>query len=100
MRPVVFAATLASVVLCAGGVFAETAPATADGAPAAAAAKPRKDPNDPDRMICKTERPTGSRLGGEKTCMTKAQWDDFARETQAELDRTTISHGGTATPGK
>ncbi len=100
MRPVVLAAAVASVVLFFGGaVFAETAPTTADGA-AAAPAKPKKDPNDPNRMICKTERPTGSRLGGEKTCMTKAHWDDFARETQTELDRITISHGGTATPGK
>jgi hypothetical protein len=27
------------------------------------------------KMICKTEVPTGSRLGGHRVCMTKRDWD-------------------------
>ncbi|MHB8529438.1 MAG: hypothetical protein ACYC8V_08000, partial [Caulobacteraceae bacterium] len=41
--------------------------------------------NDPDKLICKHVQSDdeshmgGSRLGGEKSCLTRAQWDDRAR---------------------
>ncbi len=37
----------------------------------------------PDEVVCKREESTGSLLGGKKTCMTKAQWDDQARDAHA-----------------
>ena len=97
MRSAVFAATIASVVLFAsGGVMADTAQLTADGAVAAPAAKPKKNPNDPNQMICKIIVPTGSRLGGEKTCMTRAQWEANARANEMDIEQQTISKGSTS----
>jgi hypothetical protein len=32
------------------------------------------------RMICKTETPVGSRLGGHRVCMTKADWDKQSQD--------------------
>lgn len=62
---------------------AAPAAATAPAAPAAptapatsvASAKPGKDPN---RVICKTEEVTGSRLGSNKVCLTAAGWRERA----------------------
>jgi hypothetical protein len=34
------------------------------------------------KMICKTETPTGSRLGGHTVCMTKAERDKQSRAAQ------------------
>lgn len=44
---------------------------------------------DPDRMICRRERPTGSRIS-EKVCMTASQWyktSEVARRTLDEAQR-------------
>ncbi len=38
------------------------------------------------RMICKSEAPTGSRLGGHRTCMTKADWEKQSRSAQDYLN--------------
>ena len=40
-----------------------------------------------DKMICKAQKETGSRLGGKKICMTRAQWDEHRRNTQADIER-------------
>lgn len=34
------------------------------------------------KMICKTETPVGSRLGGHRVCRTKADWEKQARNAQ------------------
>ena len=34
------------------------------------------------KMICKTETPVGSRLGGHRVCMTKADWEKQSRNAQ------------------
>ncbi len=34
------------------------------------------------KMICKTETPVGSRLGGHRVCMTKADWEKQSRTAQ------------------
>jgi hypothetical protein len=40
-----------------------------------AQAAPAKKAHDPNQVICKSTGETGSRLGGEKKCLTRAQWD-------------------------
>jgi hypothetical protein len=55
---------LAALGRLAGPALAETAP------------KAPAKPADPDKLICKTRTKTGSRFP-EKTCMTKAQWDEL-----------------------
>ena len=32
---------------------------------------------DPDRIICKSEQETGTRLGASKTCMKAREWDEY-----------------------
>jgi hypothetical protein len=34
---------------------------------------------DPDRRICKTIQKTGTRLGGERICMTAREWEEQRR---------------------
>lgn len=55
----------------AGG--ASTPAVTPAATPATA---PAPAPDDPNKLICKTKAKTGSRFP-EKTCMTKAQWDEL-----------------------
>ncbi len=52
-----------------GGTAAPSAP------PPAAAAVQGTPADDPNRKICKTIYPTGSRVKGVKDCRTAAQWD-------------------------
>lgn len=43
---------------------------------------------DPNRMICRTETPTGSRLGARRTCHTAGEWAEMARADRMSLERT------------
>jgi len=47
------------------------------------AADARKDP---DRIVCRRHKPTGSRIS-EKICMTSRQWQQMNEDTQRVLDR-------------
>ncbi|HEY2177963.1 MAG TPA: hypothetical protein VGH15_05220 [Caulobacteraceae bacterium] len=87
MTRTLLAALAASVFVSASGVaLAQTDPAAAPAASAAGIAAPPAKPvgNPDDKVVCKMLTPTGSRLGGHKVCMTKAQWQqqsDQARDT-------------------
>lgn len=41
---------------------------------------------DPDRVICRRQRPTGSRIS-EKICMTARQWYQMGQDSKEVLDR-------------
>jgi hypothetical protein len=49
-------------------------------APAIAQASPE------DKMVCKTETPTGSRLGGHRVCMKKSDWQAQAQDARRQRD--------------
>jgi hypothetical protein len=72
-----------------GACLAQGAPAAASSAPAAAPAAVTRPRHDPDQMICKWVQEIGSRLGGGKVCMTRAQWDNQSRNAQDQLNDTT-----------
>lgn len=78
-----------SVAAALGGLFAMPAlasqdvPATATVAPAPAAAA--TSPKDPDPVICRIEKNTGSRLQSTKSCMTRSQWDARAAESRNSI---------------
>jgi hypothetical protein len=79
MLAVFFAAVLASAE--------PTAPA-APAAPAAAAsppAAPAKVMAESQKVTCKTEESTGSRLGAMRVCMTNAQWQERSMEDTKAL---------------
>ena len=49
---------------------------------------------DPDRVICRRHKPTGSRIS-EKICMTARQWQQASDDTARALDRAQRTTGGT-----
>lgn len=54
------------------------------------AAEVRKDP---DRVICRRHKPTGSRIS-EKICMTARQWQQQTDDSRRTLDRAQRTTGG------
>ena len=48
---------------------------------------------DPDRIICRRHKPTGSRIS-EKICMTARQWQRASEDTARTLDRAQRTTGG------
>lgn len=51
--------------------------------PATAAASANPDPNE---MICRSVRTIGSRLGRERRCATRAQWEEQARNERRSTE--------------
>jgi hypothetical protein len=41
----------------------------------------------PEKVICKQEKATGSRVASRKTCLTDRQWRERAAKVQEDLDR-------------
>ncbi len=64
-----------------------TVPSTQTSSPPAPApARPKTGAKDPDQqVICRNQEEIGSRLGGKRICMTKAQW---AAQAQGARDAT------------
>ena len=64
------------------------------GATAAVAQAPsdttaKVGPNqDPNQVICRTEREIGSRLSRRRVCRTRAEWAALEQQTRATVDRT------------
>lgn len=50
--------------------------------------------NDPDRIICRRHKPTGSRIS-EKICMTARQWQQASDDTARALNKAQRTTGGT-----
>jgi hypothetical protein len=80
-----------ALILAAGAAFADP-PATSVQAPTnvspavATASSADKAQTPGDKVVCKYEVPTGSRLGGHKTCMKKSEWDAQAAEARRTRD--------------
>ena len=49
---------------------------------------------DPDRIICRRHKPTGSRIS-EKICMTARQWQQASDDTARALNKAQRTTGGT-----
>lgn len=87
---------LAPLLLVAVGCSTDSGTKSAGGVPAegseyVSAADVRKDP---DRVICKRQKPTGSRIS-EKVCLTARQWQAASNESQRVLDQAQRTTGGT-----
>jgi len=66
---------------------------------ATAAAKPAKTlakADDAEKLICKRKAITGSLAGFERTCYTKAQWQELADRTRAEWSEIQGAKGSTS----
>ena len=73
--------SMLSTVVAAAAVAASAPQPTPGQAVAQAAATPAKP-----KLVCRSELPTGSRLGGVRICKTQAEWDDIARRSRDTLD--------------
>jgi hypothetical protein len=77
--------------------------AVADPAPATSAtsqpAKPAKKVRDPNEVICKTIPEPGSRLGGTKTCLARADWEQQTRDAGGTMSTFQASHTSTGMGG-
>jgi hypothetical protein len=52
---------------------------------------------DPNQMICRNQRETGSMLARTRVCKTRSQWEADRRDTRQTIDRTQtnrINQGG------
>ena len=66
-------------------------PADAHSSAPAATQPGKPDPN--DRLICRDDEETGSRLHSSRVCHTKRQWDQIAKDAQDTLDGQTGRSG-------
>ncbi len=83
-KPLFFCALLLSTAASAQS----SSNSSANGAGAAA---------DPNAMICRNQRETGSMLNRNRVCKTRAQWEADRRDTRQNIDRsqtTRINQGG------
>jgi hypothetical protein len=46
-----------------------------------------------DKLICRNQTPTGSRLGSTRVCMTESQWADFRRQTRTDIEKRQTMRG-------
>lgn len=82
-------AALAGILSMVGTAYADSdSPAPAEGAE--------------DKLICKTQQQTGSRLRKEKVCLTEADWRARRQQTQKTMQdnekRNTAGPGGQTLP--
>lgn len=73
---------LASAIAAQTGASSGAPPAQAISPPAA-----KHEGLDPNRIVCKRETVTGSRIGGDEICMTWAQWDQIKQNDQNAFHR-------------
>lgn len=83
-----FAALLAAAAIAAG--CSTTQGSTAGGAGTSDGANylAKAESNDEEKLICRRERPTGSRIS-ERICLTAAEWKKIEQQSQEMLDRAT-----------
>ena len=75
---------LLSVALLA----ALAAPAAAQiPAPTPHSGQPKAKPDPLDKIVCRTEEGTGSRLNKDKVCLTLREWKDLQDGNQVELQK-------------
>lgn len=67
---------------CCGLALLASNPALAGNPQSAAADASKKDP---DRIVCRSEAMTGSRMHT-RVCRTQAQWDDLTDKARDQLD--------------
>lgn len=80
MRNVAMIAALLLLGVASAGAQEQSKPATE------AIVQTAPADNDGGRLICKTEKETGSRVKRNKVCKTKQEWDDMRLNTNKQLN--------------
>jgi len=80
-----FIALSAGLLAAASIAMAQTEPGAATPPASATTVAPATVKASPeDKVVCKTEIPTGSRLGGQKVCMKKSDWTAQAQDVRRQ----------------
>ena len=69
-------------LLLATGAMAQPAPSSSSNGAGAGGRQ-----TDPNQMICRSIRETGSMLSRTRICKTRAQWEEERRTTRQTIDR-------------
>lgn len=103
---ILFAAT--ALLLAAPALASPPAEAAApEAAPAAAApvapgqkiyASPAAMDADLSKVVCRTEQPTGSRLGAKRVCKTRGEWAAESANARDEIRRADDARAASARP--
>lgn len=76
-----------TMLLSATGVNAADNDKSKDDSDAAAAAGEKAKPqDDQDKVICRTDHSTSSRVEIKRTCLTRRQWSDLAAQTRKDVN--------------
>jgi len=75
---------VASLVLCLSAAGVEAKPPVDSNAPKAGIGA---DSGDPNRIICRTEQETGSRLRGRRVCLKASDWADRNAQNRQLIER-------------
>jgi hypothetical protein len=59
----------------------------AGGTAVNAADSDSQDNTKEEKMVCKTEKVTGSRTKTKRTCLTEKEWDEIAAQSRQGMDR-------------
>jgi len=59
---------------------------------AAMAQETKKDGGDKDKLVCRTEADTGTRLSGTRVCLTREQWSERRRQSREAAERAQTGH--------
>ncbi len=68
-------------------ILAVAAVALASGVASASSGSSKSGGSDPNKVVCKTEGPTGSRLGKTRACHTVAEWAELRRQARQNVEK-------------
>ena len=83
-----FATILAVAAIASGCSTTPESPSAGNGASGEANYLAKADTEDKETLICRRERPTGSRIS-ERICLTAEDWDKIEQQSQDMLNRAT-----------
>ena len=88
MKPglILAAAMITSLSGAAAAQSDKTDATPAESKNAETAAAPEAEPSADDKVVCRTERITGTRSRVNRICMTQREWDDLAEQTRRSLE--------------
>ena len=73
---------------------------TAAWSASASAGDEKKPESDKEKVICKSDTVTGSRLKKKRICMTRSQWQALADRTKQDIDNFSRASGASAPQAK
>ena len=68
-------------------ILAVAAVALASGVASASSGSSKSGGQDPNKVVCKTEGPTGSRIGKTRACHTVAEWAELRRQARQNVEK-------------